>query len=57
MAPKKENKKKETVKVWKLEQGWDKLSKQELDELDAYCREYVDFISFAKTERLAHDRG
>ncbi|MBQ9366465.1 MAG: aminopeptidase [Victivallales bacterium] len=57
MAPKKENKKKETVKVWKQEQGWDKLSKQELDELDAYCREYVDFITFAKTERLAHDRG
>ena len=52
---KKEEKKKPSVNVWKREQGWDKLDKAELAKLDAYCDEYIDYISNAKTERLAHD--
>ncbi|MBO7619610.1 MAG: hypothetical protein J6T06_03805 [Victivallales bacterium] len=52
---KKEEKKKPSVNVWKREQGWDKLDKDELAKLDAYCNEYIDYISNAKTERLAHD--
>jgi aspartyl aminopeptidase len=46
---------KEAVKVWKRESGWDKLPKAEKGQLTAYCRDYMDFISHAKTERLAHD--
>ncbi len=52
---KKEEKKKPSVNLWKREQGWDKLDKDELAKLDAYCDEYIDYISNAKTERLAHD--
>ena len=48
-------KKDESAKLWKREQGWDKLSEKELDELNSYIDEYIDFISTAKTERLAHD--
>ena len=44
-----------STKLWKLEQGWAKLPAKELKALDAYCGDYVDFISRAKTERLAHD--
>ena len=43
------------TKLWKLEQGWSKLPAKELKTLEAYCGDYVEFISRAKTERLAHD--
>ena len=44
-----------STKLWKLEQAWSKLSEKEIKTLNAYCDDYVDFISKAKTERLAHD--
>ena len=44
-----------STKLWKLEQAWGKLSDKEIKVLNAYCDDYVDFISRAKTERLAHD--
>ena len=43
------------TKLWKLEQGWSKLPAKEIKTLEAYCGDYVEFISRAKTERLAHD--
>jgi len=48
---------KKTMKttLWKREQGWDKLSATELRKLEKFCREYMGFLSAAKTERLAHD--
>ena len=48
---------KKTMKttLWKREQGWDKLSATELRKLEKFCREYMAFLSAAKTERLAHD--
>ncbi len=48
-------KKDDSARLWKREQGWDKLTEKELNELNAYVDEYIDFISTAKTERLAHD--
>lgn len=40
---------------WKRESGWSRLTAAEKKLLDAYCREYVEFLSAAKTEREAHD--
>ena len=34
-------------------QGWDKLTAKEEIALEKYCKEYMDFLSQAKTERLA----
>ena len=48
-------KKEENVGLWKREQGWDRLSESDMKELRKYIGEYIDFISGAKTERLAHD--
>ena len=48
-------KKEESTVLWKREQGWDKLGDKEIEALNAYIDEYIDFISTAKTERLAHD--
>ena len=44
-----------TTKLWKQEQAWSKLSAKELKTLEEYCADYVEFVSRAKTERLAHD--
>lgn len=43
--------------AWKRVQGWDKLSEKEKAELKDYTGQYIDFISTAKTERLAHDKA
>ncbi len=43
------------VRTWKREQGWDRLGTEGEAALEAYCRDYVDYLSRAKTERLAHD--
>ena len=43
------------VKLWKREQGWEKLSAAEHKELDKFIGGYLAFLSAAKTERLAHD--
>ena len=45
-----------STSLWKREQGWDKISAAEQREVEAFCRQYMDFLSLAKTERLAHDR-
>jgi len=60
MATKKNTKKAEekkapAVNLWKREQGWDKLDEKELKQLETYCDEYIQFLSKAKTERIAHD--
>ena len=58
MATKKKTKKEAaatSVSEWKREQGWDKLNEDELKRLEKYNGEYIDFLSRAKTERLAHD--
>ncbi|MDO5044366.1 MAG: aminopeptidase [Coriobacteriia bacterium] len=34
---------------------WDVLDEDELQALEAYSKRYIDFLSQAKTERLAHD--
>ncbi|MDD7592665.1 MAG: aminopeptidase [Peptoniphilaceae bacterium] len=34
---------------------WEQISDEELQELEAYNKEYMAFLSQAKTERLAHD--
>ena len=41
------------VTVWKREPGWKDLSAAEERALEEYCREYIAFLSAAKTERLA----
>ncbi len=46
---------KETVSVWKRDTGWEKLSDDEKKQMASYNEDYVDFLSHAKTERLAHD--
>lgn len=34
---------------------WETISDDELKELEAYSKGYIDFLSVAKTERIAHD--
>ena len=46
---------KEKIAVWKRESGWEKLSREDIRQMDAYTGDYIDFLSHAKTERLAHD--
>lgn len=48
-------KSRQTVTPWKVETAWEKLSAAELKQLEAYCADYIRFLSDAKTERLAHD--
>jgi aspartyl aminopeptidase len=48
-------KNRQTVTPWKVETAWEKLSAAELKQLEAYCADYIRFLSDAKTERLAHD--
>ncbi len=38
---------------WKRESGWPKVKSAERRKIDAYCREYMQFLSVAKTERQA----
>lgn len=35
--------------------AWEVLTPQQREEMGAYCKEYMAFLSEAKTERLAHD--
>ena len=35
--------------------AWEVLTPQQREEMEAYCKEYMAFLSEAKTERLAHD--
>ncbi len=41
--------------AWKRESGWLKLPAAERPRVDAYGRDYITFLSRAKTEREAHD--
>ncbi len=41
--------------LWKRENGWRQLKKAEKAKLEGYCADYLNFLSLAKTERLAHD--
>ncbi len=41
--------------VWKRESAWPRLSAADRRKLDDYCRDYMAFLSAAKTEREAHD--
>ena len=43
------------VTIWKREPGWEKMSKEDMAEMLAYNSDYIEFLSAAKTERLAHD--
>ena len=43
---------KAAVKEWKHEAGWKQLDKGEEKVLEAYCQDYLAFISANKTERL-----
>lgn len=40
-------------KAWKNESGWLSMNAAEERRLEKYCREYMDFLSVNKTERLA----
>jgi aspartyl aminopeptidase len=54
-SSKNENQDRQTVRPWKVEPAWEKLSAAELQQMERYCADYIRFISAAKTERLAHD--
>jgi aspartyl aminopeptidase len=41
--------------VWKRENAWPKVSRKERLAVEAYCRDYMGFLSAAKTEREAFD--
>ena len=47
-------KKNEKVTLMKREQGWDSLDAKQEAALEKYCRDYIDFLSASKTERLAY---
>lgn len=55
MAVKKKEGGKSSLPMLKREQGWDHLEAGEEERLEGYCREYMDFLSTAKTERMVHD--
>ncbi len=40
---------------WKREAAWDKIPPQERAQLERYCRDYLEFLTLAKTERESHD--
>ncbi len=42
---------------WSPRNGWDGLTKREEKVLEKYCSEYMEFLSKAKTERLAYDES
>jgi hypothetical protein len=41
------------ARVWKRDNAWSAISPAERESVAAYCRDYVDFLSVAKTEREA----
>ena len=55
MARKKTSKTAEPSLFRKDENAYSTLKKTEERKLDAYCRDYMEFLSRAKTERKAHD--
>ncbi len=56
-AKAKDKKEKAMDSSWKRETGWNKISAADKKKMEAYCREYLEFLSSCKTERLAHDRA
>lgn len=40
---------------WERENGWKAVSDEDRQRLEAYCTDYLEFVSTAKTEREAHD--
>lgn len=43
------------ARVWKRDNAWSSLSAAERQALEGYCRDYLAFLSAAKTEREAYD--
>ncbi|NLF16310.1 MAG: aminopeptidase [Lentisphaerae bacterium] len=43
------------ARVWKRDNAWNRLEASEREAVEAYCRDYVAFLSAAKTEREAYD--
>jgi aspartyl aminopeptidase len=50
-----EKKEKKSELLLNTENGWNRIDDKELPSLEAYAKEYISFLSKAKTERLAHD--
>ena len=50
-----EKKEKKSELLLNTENGWNRIDEKELPSLEAYAKEYISFLSKAKTERLAHD--
>jgi aspartyl aminopeptidase len=49
------NPNKPTDLSWKRESGWNKITAAEKKHIEAYCADYIAFLSECKTERIAHD--
>ncbi len=55
MAKKSDDKVKRPDYRWQRQNGWHKIDAAEGKLIDAYCRDYLSFLSAAKTEWEAHD--
>lgn len=56
---KKKSKKDEALKALAIDEtnGWNAISATDKKKLQAYCSDYIEFLSAAKTERECHDIG
>ena len=54
MAKKTKRAKEKETLLWKRENAWNKLTAAERGRMEAYCRDYLGFVSTAKTEREAY---
>jgi aspartyl aminopeptidase len=52
-----ENNGKKSLFAYERENGWKKISEEDVSKIEKYSKGYISFISEAKTEREAHDRA